>query len=468
MKRSVTGAGVLLAFALPLPAGAGTYEVISCADAPGRVNNAWTLENTHPEVIATGALATCPPSGGLSGLWASDDLAHPGDAPDGARAEYAFDAPPGTSIGAWRYNRWLGKQITNSWDIYAKQTGPAGETVLDSCRVPGDGDPCERGAPGGVPAGDAAAFGLTASRLSVGFRCAAGGFLCDTGSTIHLVWAALYSSRVTLVDPSPPALSQATGSLAGDGTVRGTASLAFGASDDTGIAELRVLVNGDTRAAAVRACDYTFPVPCPPGAAAAFEVDTTLIPDGTYPVEIAAIDATAGRPGENLARRRVATITIDNVPEPDPLPPLPAPSDPPAPPAVLPPAPGPGEDPAAPVPRAERLSITSVRRRGANLLVSGRVPPRSAGALTVSFRPARASATGPRALLRRRTRPRGGRFSVRLRPGRGAMRSGGIVTAVLSPVAGPAPRRVRRRLARAPRKAPVRPPSPSGAAPAAR
>ena len=299
--------------ALAASASAGTYDVLSCAAAPGQVNNAWTRTNTHPAIIETGAVSPCPAGGEFSGLWANDDLDFAGDAPHGAKAEYVFDAAAGTTITAWTYNRWLGKQITNSWSIYTKYAGTP-DAILDSCQVPGDGDPCARGAPGFQSAGERTAAGFSTSKLAFGFTCVNPGAMCSTGSTIHRVWAALYSSRVTLTDPSPPTLGAATGPLARDGTVSGTQSITFGASDNSGIGELRVLVGGQIRAAAAGACDYTQRLPCGDQPGATLQVDTTQIQDGSYPVEIAAVDATAGRPSENLARQQVATVTIDNVP----------------------------------------------------------------------------------------------------------------------------------------------------------
>src|SRR5205807_9602872 len=77
--------------------------------------------------------------------------------------------------------------------------------------------------------------------------------------------ATLYSATVVLVDGSHPAIGGVGGSLWSDGWHSGMQTLTFGASDNSGISETRVLADGGGLARNTRACDFTKPVPCAQG-----------------------------------------------------------------------------------------------------------------------------------------------------------------------------------------------------------
>src|SRR4051812_16844663 len=97
-------------------AGAGTYEVITCGSSPAAPNNSWHGSSTNDTTLALSS--ECPPTSEFSGLAAMDRSGASSDTPQGARSEWTFEAPAGTSISAITAYRWLGKRRTNSWTVY--------------------------------------------------------------------------------------------------------------------------------------------------------------------------------------------------------------------------------------------------------------------------------------------------------------------------------------------------------------
>lgn len=231
------------------------------------------------------------------------------DAPDGSSASWTFDAPPGTVVTRWRYSRYLGKYSDDDWEVFGKLDDG---TVFDTCSIPVAGDRCSVGAPGfGTTGAYRDLSGIAANRIVFGFICRAAGATCITGATIHRVWASLYSSIVTLTENTPPSVGSPSGTLLGDGWKQGTQQVSFTAGDGSpgvGIKETRVYVDGISRSSVARSCDYTFTVPCTdPASAVINSIDTTAIPDGEWPLEVAAIDA-AG----NERRGAPVTVRVDN------------------------------------------------------------------------------------------------------------------------------------------------------------
>src|SRR4051812_15785540 len=81
-------------FTVPELTMAGTFEVTSCGQAPGGVNNAWHAAMSTPTLTMN---STCPPTDDpWSGLSIYDTLGE--DTPPGAVAEWDYVAAPGTRI----------------------------------------------------------------------------------------------------------------------------------------------------------------------------------------------------------------------------------------------------------------------------------------------------------------------------------------------------------------------------------
>lgn len=118
---------------------------------------------------------------------------------------------------------------------------------------------------------------------------------------------------VRVQDFSQPGLGLVGGGLAGGGWLRGVQGIAFDASDNVGIRETRVRVDGQEIAARGKPCDYSLRVPCPQGGDH-YTIDTaTARPDGAHTLTAEAVDS-AGNAGQ-LSR----TVLIDNSPPAQPL-----------------------------------------------------------------------------------------------------------------------------------------------------
>lgn len=305
--------------ALASPAWGGTYDVVTCDAAPGGANNAWTpTGQTSPHYDVE---TVCPSDGQAdAGLRAWDKLSSP-NAPAGTTAAWRFAAPSDTTIGTWRYRRWLGKDGDNDWDVHARL---GDGTTLDSCTIELGFPSCEAGARPGQ-ANERVAGGLSVTSLQFGITCAAAsGFTCATGgATIHNAWAHLYASTVTLSENVPPSVSAPSGALVAGGWRRDVQTVSLSASDPLGIRETRVYVDGVRVATAARACDFTYSLPCvhPPctpaagqtcgdgSASASHDIDSRDLADGTRQVEVAAVDS-----ANNEARSDPVTVLVDNTP----------------------------------------------------------------------------------------------------------------------------------------------------------
>jgi hypothetical protein len=100
---------------------------------------------------------------------------------------------------------------------------------------------------------------------------------------------------LTLHDDEPPSLSFTGGRLLIPGSQAGTENLAFSASaQDSGIAEVNAYLgstlvgSNDYRSTQ---CSYTTFDPCPKTITDDIQIDTTKVPDGTYPLVLEASDA---------------------------------------------------------------------------------------------------------------------------------------------------------------------------------
>ena len=84
--------------------------------------------------------------------------------------------------------------------------------------------------------------------------------------------------------------------------------VSFDASDNVGVHDTSVYIDGDLIRQATKPCDYTLTVPCPQGGAS-FNIDTrTTKSDGAHTLSLQAVD-TAG----NVARAS-RRVLLDNTP----------------------------------------------------------------------------------------------------------------------------------------------------------
>ena len=305
--------------ALAPQAVAGTYDVLTCDEAPGGENHAWRPTGSESPYLEVGE--SCPTNGTeRSGLYVRD-LVGAGLAPSGANAAWNFRAPAETTIRRWRYSRWLGKDGDPDWIVYAR-VGDAIE--LDNCELSDDLGYCESGGQfGSGPWNDVGAIAVRT--LQFGVRCADGALPCVTGGqTINNAWAYLYSSVVTLTENVLPDIDPPQGSLLETGWLQRTHTVEISGSDDLGLRETRVYVDGKVVAQATRDCDFTYTLPCvdPPcspdvvggtcgdgAASATHTIDTTKLTDGRHELRVAVVDA-AG----NETRSEPHQLLVDNTP----------------------------------------------------------------------------------------------------------------------------------------------------------
>jgi hypothetical protein len=135
---------------------------------------------------------------------------------------------------------------------------------------------------------------------------------CTTHSTGYWPYTRsfyfIHEFDVTLDDTSDPIVSAAGGGLASGQWLRGTQSLSFTATDNSGIRRTRFWVDDlGTLADEIRDCDYTYAVPCSDVSAGEYSLDTTRLGDGVHYVAADALDAT-----DSNWSNTVQAVRVDN------------------------------------------------------------------------------------------------------------------------------------------------------------
>lgn len=280
----------------PSAAAAGQYTVIACEAAPGAVNHSWTQGATRGLTATT----ACPDDTSLhrAGIETYADL-NVGTLSAFSSAYSRFDAPAGTTIGSAT----LDYELSRSGPHWFTGLEADDARLLEGCRA-NDGSPaCDRRRI--VKTYRPAAKSL---RLSVACGDIAG---CSTGSTSSWPYAraysAIHSAQVVLDDPSSPALTWTDGGLTGAAWLHGRQTAPFSASDNSGIRETQLYVDGARTESTSRSCDYSYSMPCS-DVSSDYPVDTRTLADGVHALSVEAYDA-----GGNTTRR-TATVLVDNTP----------------------------------------------------------------------------------------------------------------------------------------------------------
>ncbi len=274
------------------PARAGTYEVAAC-NAAGGVNRSWqpSVSNAQAMVIRQ----RCPTTGLSDGLGTRTTTLALHVAAF-TNAHWRFDAPAGTSIVGLE---WSGELDTESPGWVSRIEGDTG--TLRECNT-------AHGACGTVfRYGEAPIYQAVpgAHWLRALTICAAA-LGCDTGDGGQHAYAQNYmwSARVRISDPTPPALEVA-GPLWSDGWHRGNQALQLTTRDASGALFDAVRIDGATFASHPFGCDYTTPRPCQ-DRSSAYDVPTAGLADGPHEVVVGSADAAANG---TEARR---TVYVDN------------------------------------------------------------------------------------------------------------------------------------------------------------
>jgi hypothetical protein len=137
-----------------------------------------------------------------------------------------------------------------------------------------------------------------------------GRYDCDTASCSTATQGILGIGAITMTvhDTGVPAVAAAGGSLAADGTVKGTQTLLFHATDTgSGVQMVTLSLGANVLATVDSTCQAASLAPCPADTAGTLSADTSLLPDGTYPVILTAYDV-SGDP----TPIQVSTVTVAN------------------------------------------------------------------------------------------------------------------------------------------------------------
>jgi hypothetical protein len=301
---------VILVLVLAAPARAGTYEQHGF--------DGWTP-------YAQGAfVAALAGADDLEARFWARSAFDPGDV-----AEWAYAAPPDTAVASWTIERAVSGIGGGDWNtlFLAHADGHARFVAWDVPSV-------DR------PWGSVGGEGLAANGLVALLQCG-GPHTCAPAGTAQL---ALRDPRVVLHDTHAPVVEAVHGDLAREGVLRGTAALAFAATDrGGGVYRAYAVVDGrpeppvaigDGRCRdAIPGGDpyqFAFRAPCPLTAGATVAVDTAGLADGPHAIAVVAEDAA----GNAVTVYGPVTRAVDNVADAQSAPP-PTPSPPAASPRPL-------------------------------------------------------------------------------------------------------------------------------------
>jgi hypothetical protein len=305
--------GVGLALSSPVPAEAGVYHLYSCrtpwgAPAPtsgwsGSITGGWMFD---PNSCASGGSLTAALDG---------EVAQPANT---AVAQWAFGAAAGTQIAGarlWRsavVRSWeAGNNSTVAW-LAAPEYSYSSADVFEQCaRFQGCTEVGNAASPVGhenlveVPAGNLSG----ASHIYMNASCGgSNGTSCPAVGSGYSVQVSLYAADITLVDNTPPTVSNVGGSLASGGTLSGVGDVSFSAADTgSGLYEAVFLVDGHAVSSQLLnsaggpcrnvggtsdGSNAFFEVePCPLALSDDLSFDTALAPEGSHLLTVQLRDA---------------------------------------------------------------------------------------------------------------------------------------------------------------------------------
>jgi hypothetical protein len=201
--------------------------------------------------------------------------------PPGAAGGWTFYAPPGTSIVSGAFLAWA--DAHDGWQaaIYRFGGGASGSSWLN---CPG-GDGCQAN-PGNQWVGGP---GHNASAAVAHLQCNRS-TTCTRGAALQVDGGA----ALGIQDDVLPSVTL-TGAGASGNWVAGTPPVIVEATDNTGIRDTFLLIDGGRQRAVPHGCDYRQLVPCA-NQRTALDAPTTIFPDGRHTLTLQAIDA-AGNTG---------------------------------------------------------------------------------------------------------------------------------------------------------------------------
>jgi hypothetical protein len=215
-----------------------------------------------------------------------------------------------TRLQLWRQARGQVTAAGGAWRtvaVLADDSELGGPFGPDQCKSgkPYYPDPCTIGHPG-FGEDTVSRYDLSTSELRLGLTCVmeSGIPSCNTGGNANpLGFFRIKASVVTIRDDTAPAIDGA-GPLFESGWRRGDADLGISAADNTGIKNVRLLVDGLEHNRVDLPCDYTFPRPCS-DTNTRIGLGSAPIADGSRQVQLVAEDAAGNL--TTVSR----TVTID-------------------------------------------------------------------------------------------------------------------------------------------------------------
>ncbi len=384
------------AAAMPAVAPAASYDVLVCHAAPGNANHAFTAVNDSPSRLQ--AVDNCASTEQYTGGLYAGDLPGVGfDTPESQQVVWRMTAPVGLAITRWQSVPYARNLTDPGWTTFFRTNDG---TVLLSCKATGTN--CLGGVDFDPPPGTFFDWTVNATSIEFGSRCDLGTTSCGNGAgSLMYSLATLRWAKVTITDNAQPTVANVAGTLLAGGTLSGSKTVTFDASDASGIAALRLYIDGAQAQASSLTCDFTYAKPCSDVTGRSFTVDTSMLSDGTHTVAVGALDA-AG----NLLQTSTTSFTTNNTPvtpppsgggggggggaakptEPVPAP-TPTPDPTPAPPAPMPapmPAPTPAP-PVAPAPVEAGVHLGTPRWHGSTLRIAGKLSRLATGSVKVTL-----------------------------------------------------------------------------------
>ncbi|MBS1887552.1 MAG: hypothetical protein JSU06_10225 [Actinobacteria bacterium] len=291
------------ALANPRPAIAGEFTISTCQANGEYASGAF-------ENFATRGMKwrrACNPLGpGLRGL-VTANAAGTGHVPVGSQSAFVLEAPPETTFSDLHWSGYAHRRDCRyALQLYAVR--PEGTTVpIKNVRA-------DRGCPRPDEAQASSwprprAVGLGGAAKIVQRVVCVGAPKAEYCSAKGQNYLQTFTAEATVVDDVPPSVSITPGSpLVSGQWVRGTQTVGFEATDNTGIKEAHALVAGAPGEGESRQCDYSQRIPCPSGPGQVV-LDTQQLSEGTQQLAVSAVDA-AG----NAAESAPVTVHIDNTP----------------------------------------------------------------------------------------------------------------------------------------------------------
>jgi hypothetical protein len=272
-----------LAAALPPAASAGSYEALSCDYAPpGGADNNWQRFS-----VGGGGNAlrdTCPSGGDAQqGLYASEYSRNP----VGSKHGWEFKTPPGTSLSRFegKINGYSSGENSAGSGLYSPKNDYGVRYGMNPFQNP-------RGY-GHGPSGDPVVVGLPTGVTTLAAAVLCGGESADChpnpGSSEAKV--SLTAARVTVEDPVNPTLNLTGGTLSASPTQSGTSDITFDASDNVGIKEARLVIDGLEKDRETFSCDYSAAIPCSDQTSKQLTFDSRTISDGAHNARVEILDA---------------------------------------------------------------------------------------------------------------------------------------------------------------------------------